>query len=445
MLEGFCTRRYNKADRIGRTGGKNRVVILMKKTEKARFALHSLTVYRSVLQAGPPRLLQNLLQTLTTPFDAAHFLDAYGALYAALLQSGGSLRGALEDAFLNDDNGFTRGRPGAGNAAEHDLGALRLFACLSSADVKAEALALCPPGGQAREIIQTLPEWSAAACSHPAFTAENTRQLCEQLALYHRQNGFGMFAQAGAFFWRAESGAARLCPVKHPDSITMEQLRGYDDERRVVYENTAAFVEGRAANNLLLYGDRGTGKSSTVKAVFNALYGRGLRIIELEKESLPFFPALCALIEGVPLRFLLFIDDLSFRGDDDSFAALKAVLEGSLAARPENAVIYATSNRRHLVKETFSERDGDDVHAADAMQEKLSLADRFGITVTFSAPSQPLYLKIVRELAAMRGLRPDPAALERGALQWALRYNGRSPRTARQYVDWLETRPDTLP
>ncbi|MDR3645860.1 MAG: ATP-binding protein [Clostridia bacterium] len=409
------------------------------KTARAQLLLPSLTVYRAALAQEPVRLLRELLEAVRG-FDPRVFIGAWCALYACLLGSGpASFRRALEEAFLYDDNRFTR--TGAADAAVaggalNDLETLLFLRGLCADELKREAMQNFEEDIEACGVIAALPEFSAQSAGGP-FDCEDAAQLLRRLEEFHRVNGFGVFARSMAFRWRAAGGDYALCPVKNPDPVRVEQLRGYEYERKTVFDNTLRFVEGLPASNMLLYGDRGTGKSSTVKAVFNALSARGLRIVEIAKENLAGFAELYALLGGLPLRFILFIDDLTFSDEDNGFAALKAALEGSLAARPANAVIYATSNRRHLVRESFSERSSDDVHAADTMQEKLSLADRFGITVTFSQPDQRLYLRIVRELAQLRGLEIEPEALERGALQWAMRYNGRSPRTACQYVDQL--------
>ncbi|MGB9793080.1 MAG: ATP-binding protein, partial [Thermacetogeniaceae bacterium] len=216
-------------------------------------------------------------------------------------------------------------------------------------------------------------------------------------------------------------------------------------ERAEVIENTIHFLSGFPANNVLLYGDRGTGKSSTVKALLNEFHERGLRLVELPKEYLSDFPEVLRKLKGRCLKFIIFIDDLAFEDSAESYTALKAVLEGGLESRPSNVVVYATSNRRHLIKEKFSDRGGlhygspdDEVRAHDTIQEKLSLADRFGITVIFPSPDKEQYLKIVEGIAAKRGLNIEKEQLHEEALRWEKRNNGRSPRTARQFVDWLE-------
>ena len=226
----------------------------------------------------------------------------------------------------------------------------------------------------------------------------------------------------------------------HPDPTTLRDLKGYEIQRRMAIDNTVSFLVGLPANNCLLYGDRGTGKSSTVKAILNEYYTRGLRVIEIPKESLMDFPRLVDEIAALPMKFIIFIDDLSFSNQDDTYAALKAVLEGGLAARPENALIYATSNRRHLLRETFSDREGDEVHKGDTIQESLSLADRFGLSIHFSSPDKWRYLEIVRQLAVQRGLEDHLEELDLLAERWATERGGRSPRCARQFIDDAESK-----
>jgi predicted AAA+ superfamily ATPase len=248
-----------------------------------------------------------------------------------------------------------------------------------------------------------------------------------------------------------------LCPVQNPDPVRIGDLCGYEEQRSTVIANTLRFLEGKQANNLLLYGDRGTGKSATVKAVCNEYADRSLKLIEINKQDLTQLRAIMDMLAERAPGFVLFIDDLSFETADDSFRGLKALLEGGVETRPKNVVIYATSNRRHLVKERTADRpttaeaaeaiSTGDVRAFDAMQEQFSLADRFGLTVVFTAPAQEEYLCIAEHIAERRGIfsttvNAASATAERerfrnNALRWERWFNGRSPRTAVQYVDWV--------
>ena len=243
-----------------------------------------------------------------------------------------------------------------------------------------------------------------------------------------------------------EGGQGYLKGIESPDAICLDELVDVqNNERSRVIENTLQFLEGSPSNNVLLYGDRGTGKSSTVKAILNEYHGQGLRMLEVPKAYLADFPLIIRHLKNRTQKFIIFVDDLVFGDNEENYTSLKAVLEGGLESKTPNIVIYATSNRRHLVKEYFSERAGlqsgnhdEEVHARDSMQEKLSLADRFGISVVFSSPNQNQYLKIVDGIVAIRHLTIDQERLHREALQWSLRYNGHSARTARQFVDWIE-------
>jgi predicted AAA+ superfamily ATPase len=258
----------------------------------------------------------------------------------------------------------------------------------------------------------------------------------EDLAAFYRRWGVGLFARYRAFRWVPGAGGGDLQGIAHPDPVRLDDLVGYDEERSPLIANTEQFVAGLPANNALLYGDRGTGKSSTVKALLNAYADRGLRLVEIAKQHLDDLPQLLQRLRGRRERFILFVDDLSFEEHETYYKELKSVLEGGLEVRPDNVVVYATSNRRHLVREYFSDRDGavdGEVHRRDTMEEKLSLSDRFGLRVVFVAPDQERYLAIVRAVARQHGIAVD-AALERQALAWAGRHNGLSGRTARQFV-----------
>ena len=246
--------------------------------------------------------------------------------------------------------------------------------------------------------------------------------------------GYGIFSSSPMF---RLSDDRILEPISSADKTSMDKFVGYEDERGKVVANTLAFIEGRPAANTLLCGDAGTGKSSTVKAVANSFFDRGIRLIELRKDQLRYLPYVMGKINENPLKFIIFIDDLSFNQNDDNFSMLKAALEGSASAKADNAVIYATSNRRHIIKETFGDRDGDDVHRNDTMQEILSLSERFGLVVLFSKPNKSLYLDIVHELAERGGVKMDTAELDVLAEAFALRRGSRSARCAEQFIDSL--------
>lgn len=246
--------------------------------------------------------------------------------------------------------------------------------------------------------------------------------------------GYGIFATSKMF--KVENG--EIVPVSSADKVSVDSFVGYENERKQVFDNTKALVEGRPAANVLLFGDAGTGKSSTVKACANYYYEKGVRLIEIRKDQLFSLSYIMGRIADNPLKFIIFIDDLSFNKNDDCFSMLKAALEGSASAKASNAVIYATSNRRHIVKENFSDRAvSDDVHHNDTVQELMSLSDRFGLTVYFERPNKSLYLDIVHILADKNGIKTDKAELDIKAEAFALQKGSRSPRAAEQFINSL--------
>jgi predicted AAA+ superfamily ATPase len=272
---------------------------------------------------------------------------------------------------------------------------------------------------------------------------------------YIHTTGAGEYGQYRAFKWNTafprNTSKKQFQPVNNPDRIQLKDLCGYEEQREIVISNTLRFLDEKPANNLLLYGDRGTGKSATVKALCNEYADRGLRLLEVKQQDISDLPEIMEQLSDRRLKFILFIDDLSFEETGGSFTAFKAFLEGGIECKPNNVVIYATSNRRHLVKEKIEDRPNSsaaasgDVRAFDTMQEQFSLADRFGVTVIFIAPTQDEYLNIAEFLGEQRGLLTassaddaDRKVFRENALRWERWFNGRSPRTAVQYIDWLE-------
>ncbi len=268
--------------------------------------------------------------------------------------------------------------------------------------------------------------------------AEDWGACAELLAGHYVRHGAGPFGRHRAFLWRE----GRLLAVSRPDPVRLAELVAYEREREPLIRNTERFLAGLPAHHALLYGLPGTGKSSTVKAIMNEYVHQGLRLVEVKKEDLAELQGVLEVLGGRGRRFVLFVDDLSFEEHEVEYKALKALLEGSVEEPPENVRLYATSNRRNLIRESFSERGdgsaGDDVHARDTMQEKFSLAARFGLRLTFPSPDQARYLEIVAGLARERGLTVSAEDLRERALLWDRWHAGRSGRTARQFVDELE-------
>lgn len=402
------------------------------------YLLDSLTVYGDPVATDPVlAALDDLLHTLAQEGSDPHdILRQYAGFANALLQRGGNLPDHLYHSIRVSDNPFAAAAARMnGNdelllpAAKRDLSILWKIGRISAQELKAELAAHCP--AQA-ELIAGLPEYTASPVTAPT---EDWGVEIESLRQFHRVHGYGVFAEHAAFLYEPDK---TLRPILHRDPIRLSDLKHYEVQRNQAIENTLALLRGYPFQNILLYGDRGTGKSSTVKALLNEYADEGLRMIQVTKESLISLGELMGRLAPLRCKFIVFLDDLTFSEDDDSFGALKAVLEGGLSARPQNMAIYATTNRRHFIKETFSARSGDEVHRADTLDETISLSDRFGMLLTFTAPNQDIYLDIVEQLARDRGLNVSPAELKRGAEQFALRKSGRSPRLARQYVDRLE-------
>lgn len=256
----------------------------------------------------------------------------------------------------------------------------------------------------------------------------------ESVISFAERFGSSLFAYNKAFVF--ENG--KLSPAVRFDDISLKDLKNYESQRKRIIDNTLCFINGVKSQNVLLYGDRGTGKSSTVKAVVNE-YSE-LRIVQIPKGSISDIYKIYDIVRDIPLKFILFIDDITFSEEDSGYSFLKQVLEGSVMPMPNNCVIYATTNRRHIIKETESERSGDELHAADARDENMSLADRFGLYVTFLSPDKKEYLDIVKKIAEDEDVKLSEEKLNILAERFALKKCGRSPRTARQFVDTLKAR-----
>ncbi|MGK7942005.1 MAG: ATP-binding protein [Crocosphaera sp.] len=267
---------------------------------------------------------------------------------------------------------------------------------------------------------------------------DNWQNCLQELANYYRQHGIGIFAQYKALKWHNN----QLIGLSKPDPISLTEIVGYEDQKKTLIKNTEILLSGYNALNLLLYGSRGSGKSSLVKGLLNQYHSRGLRLVEVNKSQLSYLPRIVDQLRDVNQKFIIFVDDLSFEEDNDAFKSLKVVLEGSVTAKAKNVVVYATSNRRHLIREYFEDRprpkDADEIHHWDTVQEKLSFSDRFGLTLTFEPANQDTYLNIVHHLASQIDLKIDKNELEFRAKQWATQHNGRSGRTARQFIDFLK-------
>lgn len=396
----------------------------MKKEERTELicGLSGLCVFRKLREQEPVRRLLELLSSEGGPGER---MDCFGAFVWSLARDGYCFSDFLRRAVFEDENpymtGMARGKGLPEALKENAAAELSLFSRLTE---------LSPAELWERDEEPGFSGHIPCFENHPVDFQEAYEKRLSEICRY----GYGIFSSAGMFRVEGEE----ILPVEAADSIDLDSFVGYETERQKVFDNTRALVEGKPAANVLLYGDAGTGKSSTVKACANYFYRQGVRLIELRKDQLLSLSAVMGKIADNPLKFIIFIDDLSFNKNDDSFSMLKAALEGSASARAKNAVIYATSNRRHIVKESFSDREsGDEVHLSDTMQELLSLSDRFGLKVYFGKPDKNLYLEIVEELAKREGIAMEREELFRRAEVFALGCGSRSPRAAGQFIDSL--------
>ena len=264
---------------------------------------------------------------------------------------------------------------------------------------------------------------------------------------FYRDYGVGMFGLNKAFRIQDRTDSKLVfLPINNMDKVMLSDLVGYEIQKKKLVDNTRAFVEGKKANNVLLFGDSGTGKSTSIKAIVNEFYDQGLRMIEIYKHQFKDLSNVIAAVKNRNYKFIIYMDDLSFEEFEIEYKFLKAVIEGGVETKPDNILIYATSNRRHLIRETWSDRNDvqqdEGMHRSDTMQEKLSLVNRFGVTINYSKPSQKEYFDIVIHLAAKAGIKMSEDELKAEANKWELSHGGISGRTAQQFIYYLQGKED---
>ena len=387
-------------------------------------SLKTLSLYRPVLETPVGKGLDGLFSELFLHGNHVPAMEAYCGVFYALAEEGyDSLGNWLLDKLRYGDFPYAelaaagKDTPALTGAARRDVELLGRMAALDCGDIKARIRELCP--AQWEDTVAALPEWERGADIN--FDA---------LREFYRANGAGIFARYRAFVWSHD----RLLPVEHPDFVPEEALWGYRLQREKVVANTRALVEGRAVNNVLLFGEPGTGKSATVKSLLGMKGFEKLRLIEIRKNDLGDLGELLRQLANRPQKFILFIDDLSFDKEDLTYSLVKSVLEGGLEPRAANVAVYATSNRRNLVRQNFSDRSGDEVDINETIQEKTSLAERFGVRVAFSGLTRNQYLAMVEELARRRGIDLPVETLRSEAIKWEMRHAGRTPRTVVQFL-----------
>jgi predicted AAA+ superfamily ATPase len=428
---------------------------------KTRADIAGLSIFSAIKKHPLVQALDSLLEDLSRDIPPLDLIRAWANFMEILICQDrvGSFYSPIYALSITDDNPFTRRLestdlellpPALCTLAKGDLSRLGRIAAIDLPGLGIHLARLLEKAGLEESAAHIEAEAWAVGGSVQSIPGElfpkdaDWGMFLSTLGNHIRTHGAGELGLYRSFSW---ASGATLRPVLNPDPITPADLSGYEDQRSIVTSNTLRFLEGKSANNLLLYGDRGTGKSATVKAVCNEYAHRGLRLIEVRKGNLPELPAILDTLASRALRFIVFIDDLSFESTDGSFISLKTLLEGGIESRPDNVVVYATSNRRHLVKERLSDRPSSaeaasgDVRAFDTMQEQFSLADRFGITVVYTAPNQDEYLRIACFIGQQRGIlgsgEEEQQRFRDNALRWERWFNGRSPRTAVQYVEWL--------
>lgn len=397
----------------------------MKKSSPSReliLKIENLVLFRNLLEnPAITSFLESLKESLSGDAEEEGLSNAYPEFLRRLYPNTTNFSRYLLLQILADDNFFVRAKaegqnlPGFLNLAlDRELSSLEELSCITPDQLKAFRLhpELYPP--YETEILDF----------HKAFA--------DYLETIQGQ-GYGIYRQYGFFHY----GSDGLIPVHYPDNQKLSDLVGYQRQRDLVIRNTEALLKGKSAANILLYGDAGTGKSSTVKAIANEYRDRGLRLVEINKHQLHLLPEIMDLLPSSHLFFIIFVDDLSFTKNDDDFSMLKAVLEGGATAVKKNVVIYATTNRRHLVKESLKDRSQEELFVNDSLQETLSLSARFGLFITFERPDKDSYLEIVHHLAAERGLPLKGRELDKKAEAHALLCGGRSPRAARQFIDLM--------
>ena len=381
-----------------------------------RVRMHSLVVFRDLLKDPVISAFSDLLNA----GDDDAFVTACAEFEAALFHQNDSWSEYLTHAVIHCENIAVRQKAAKTSSAVID-------AALEQELTVLEALASV-----------TLSDFSFPSASlFVAWRTSDTSLTDSYMKHLSRvsREGYGIYADYHVFTLQEDE----LVPVKYPDPQRLSQLPGYEEERRKIIANVEALLHDQPAVNMLLYGDAGTGKSSTIKALTNEYHSDGLRLIEVRRNQLFQIPAVLEKLAPLPLKFILFIDDLSFSSNDENFASLKAILEGSVSKQASNTILAATSNRRHLVKESVSDRFQDDLHESDTRQELLSLSARFGLIVTFQKPDRSRYLYIVQELAKEYGVEEDEGTLIAKAEAFALRAGGRTPRVARQFVEQIKS------
>lgn len=393
----------------------------MKNYKNLNLSAKAVVIFKNILNDKGVTSLLKLLESDSE--NKTGFISAYSDFVSALYEKSDDLCEYINTLLQNDENIYVKEyardniSPFMEKALQNELDLFEKLSQIRCEDI----ISMC-------DADIYLPEWKNGNLSVKGEYLKKISSI--------KTTGYGIYAAHRMFLYKDNE----IIPVRYPDPQRLSQMSGYESERQKVIDNTMALLDGKPCNNVLLYGDAGSGKSSTIKAIVNEYWKKGLRLIEIKKNQLYSLPDVIEKLADNPLKFIIFIDDLSFSTNDNDFGALKAILEGGVAGKTDNIAIYATSNRKNLVKENFSDRNGDDIHLQDTIQEVMSLSARFGLKITFSKPNKDLYLSIVENLAMQYNISIDKEELFISAEAFALRNGGRSPRTAKQFVEYIASK-----
>ena len=396
---------------------------MQKELDKIKLGFSSVVIFRNILKTKVIKKLLKFLNCKTKEnIDNIKQIDLYSEFLSELFKSDNNLADFILSQIFLDDNIYISKcilkQEINNNLKKTFKNELNFFKYISSFDFSSIFN---------KEYSKNIAELEIKEIDFYKIYFEHIKNI--------NKKGYGIFYNKNMFVL---DDRKNIIAVKNKDNQDIKKLYGYEIERNKVLSNTKILIEGKKANNILLYGDAGTGKSSTVKAVANFFKDEGLRLIEIKKNQLHFITDIIEKLSCSPLKFIIFIDDLTFSSNDDTFSYLKAILEGGVNSFPNNIAVYVTSNYRHLIKENFTDRTGDDIHIEDTIQQIMSLTNRFGTIITFQRPNRDLFSEIVLSYAKENNIKTDKEELIKQAEAYAIRSAGRSPRVAKQFIELLK-------
>lgn len=396
---------------------------MQKELDKIKLGFSSVVIFRNILKTKVIKKLLKFLNCKTKEnIDNIKQIDLYSEFLSELFKSDNNLADFILSQIFLDDNIYISKcilkQEINNNLKKTFKNELNFFKYISSFDFYSIFN---------KEYSKNIAELEIKEIDFYKIYSEHIKNIDKK--------GYGIFYNNNMFVL---DDRKNIIAVKNKDNQDIKKLYGYEIERNKVLSNTKILIEGKKANNILLYGDAGTGKSSTVKAVANFFKDEGLRLIEIKKNQLHFITDIIEKLSCSPLKFIIFIDDLTFSSNDDTFSYLKAILEGGVNSFPNNIAVYVTSNYRHLIKENFTDRTGDDIHIEDTIQQIMSLTNRFGMIITFQRPGRDLFKEIVLSYAKENNIKTDKEELIKQAEAYAIRSAGRSPRVAKQFIELLK-------